>query len=167
VRFFFILLVGLVIGIFFLLLWIVRGAVRVKLVLKYFRGRLVYRVFLVFLRRPIQLTGGLFEVGSGEGDYPNRILDLILSQRITFEDIRFKTAIGLENPAITSLVYGGLMAVFSMVPPFMAMFLNIHRVFINIVPVFHKKMVKASFSCIFRVKLVDIISILKAKTKHE
>jgi hypothetical protein len=149
------------------MLWIYKGALRVKLVLKYFRGRLVYRVFILLLTKPFQVTGGLFEVRSREGDYPNRILNLILSKRITFEELHFKTALGFNNPATTSLIYGSLMALGSMIPPFMAMFLNIHHVFISIIPVFHKKMVKASFSCIFRMKFVDIISIIKPKTKHE
>jgi hypothetical protein len=141
--------------------WIFIGRVRIGIVVKYFRGRLLYRLHIFIFKKSIPLTGGLFKMHSMHGAYPNKVMEMVFSNRITYEKMRIQTAIGFLNPATTSIVYGCLIGVLSMMPPLLAMTLKIPSVCIQIKPVFNRRMVKISLECIFRIKITDIIVIFK------
>ena len=154
---FFVVIVVLILISFYIL----KGSTRICVVAKYFNGRLIYRVFIVLFKKNIKLTGGLFRYSKKSGDYPNHVKGLILSKKITYEKISLKTDVGFKNPAVTALVYGALSGVFSMIPPFLDMLFNVHNIAIRLTPKFDKQIIKISFKCIFRVKIVDIIKMLR------
>ena len=150
---------------------------RYQILLEYKKEKMMYSMyFCLFKYKQILFTGELNPFTKNkqdaQGGQTNRRIfikrifkDLLLSNRITYENIFLKVIVGLEDVIISAYLYGFLSILFSCLPPILSIWFGVEKTSIQVKPIFRKNILQISFKCIVRMKIADIMIIILNKTR--